>query len=185
MKPKKCKICKDKFEPTRPLQMVCGYVCASIYAKEQKKKAWKKRKKVLKEKLKTRTEYLKDAQKEFNRYIRLRDKDNGCISCGKPLIHGNIDASHFYSVGAYPRLRFNEDNVHASCVYCNRYMHGNIAEYTIRLPKKIGIKRFEKLCNERNLEPLSLTIDEIKEIREKYRLKANEFKQIIQCSTPN
>lgn len=176
----RCKECKEKFESKYFNQKFCmdKDECIKAHVEfskaqhaKKKKNDWEERKKVIKEKIKTRSDHLKEAQKEFNRYIRLRDKDEPCISCRKPLRHGNIDASHFYSVGGYPRLRFNEDNCHSACVYCNRYLHGNISEYTIRLPKKIGLDRFEQLHRERNLEPLKLTIEEIKDIKEKYKNK--------------
>jgi hypothetical protein len=61
---------------------------------------------------------LKKAQTVFNAYIRLRDKDNGCISCNT----GSVEqASHFYSAGQFTALRFNENNVHGSCLRCNYF----------------------------------------------------------------
>ena len=35
-----------------------------------------------KERLKTYNDYIKEAQKEFNHYVRVRDKNKPCISCG-------------------------------------------------------------------------------------------------------
>ena len=48
--------------------------------------------------------------------IRLRDKHQPCISCGKPL-EGKYDAGHFFQQ-QNNRSRFNEDNVHGQCVHC-------------------------------------------------------------------
>ena len=39
MKPKLCKICKTKYTPTNPLQMVCGGLCAIEYSKIHLQKA--------------------------------------------------------------------------------------------------------------------------------------------------
>ena len=88
--PRTCKVCKTKFEPTyNSVQVTCSYQCAIKYAQKQRekkeKKEWNKRKKVLKEKVKTKSDYLKEAQAIFNTYIRLRDENKGCISCGVDL----------------------------------------------------------------------------------------------------
>ncbi|SDZ81721.1 Bacteriophage Lambda NinG protein [Arachidicoccus rhizosphaerae] len=82
------------------------------------------------------------AQDWFNKMIRLRDKNKPCISCGS---WNTSDASHFYSRGNYPGMRFVEDNVHLSCAKCNRFLHGNLLEYRRLLIRKIGIERVEKL----------------------------------------
>jgi hypothetical protein len=44
---------------------------------------------VLKDKLKTLSDYEKDAKKSFQHWIRLRDKNLPCISCGKSLIESS------------------------------------------------------------------------------------------------
>jgi len=81
------------------------------------------------------------ATANFNRFIRERDKDCGCISCG-----GKVkQAGHFYSAGQYPELRYNEDNVHGQCVHCNYFLSGNLNEYRKRLEEKVGKERLEKL----------------------------------------
>jgi hypothetical protein len=104
--------------------------------KSKKAKDWQKEKKVLKEKLMTKSDYLNICQKVFNTYIRTRDKDKNCISCNKKLV-GKYDAGHFFSVGAYPNLRFNENNVFGQCVHCNRDKHGNVKEYDLRLQNRM------------------------------------------------
>lgn len=78
------------------------------------------------------------AQKYFNRFIRERDKGEQCISCDS---YNTSQASHFYSAGHYNSLRFNEDNVHLSCLRCNYFLAGNLIEYRKKLEKKIGSER--------------------------------------------
>jgi hypothetical protein len=172
---RKCVQCKDKFTPQNNTQIVCGPACAVEYMKKQRSKEWRQQKKVIKQSLETKSEVLKAAQIIFNTYIRLRDKGKPCISCDKPYREKDINASHFYSVGAYPNLRFNEDNVHNSCIRCNKDLHGNINEYTLRLPNRIGIERYNKLVEDRN-KPLKLSIDEVKELILIYRQKIKELK---------
>ena len=56
---RKCKICGIKFKPQyNSVQLVCSAKCGYEYAKKQKAKDWKKRKKEKKESLKTRTDHL-------------------------------------------------------------------------------------------------------------------------------
>lgn len=169
---------RAKFEPTRGEQ-VCSVECSIelIQSKTYQRKHEKEiriqnaieKKKIL-EKLETHSDWLRKLQKVFNAYIRERDQNKPCISCQVSLIGRKKDAGHFYSVGSYPNLRFNENNVHGQCVHCNQHLHANIHEYTINLPKRIGQEEFERLQSERS-KPLKLSIPEIKELIEVYKQK--------------
>jgi hypothetical protein len=68
---------------------------------------------------------LKKAQIVFNRFIRERDKDKGCISCGSQV----TEAGHYYSQGHHSALRFNEVNTNGQCTRCNCFLHGNLIHY--------------------------------------------------------
>lgn len=84
----------------------------------------------------------------FNEYIRKRDASGDhfkCISCGQIKDIRYMHAGHYYSVGQYPGLRFDEDNCHGQCNYCNTFLHGNLIEYHDKLLAKIGIDRFMNL----------------------------------------
>jgi hypothetical protein len=142
--------------------------------KSKKANDWQKEKKVLKEKLMTKSDYLNICQKVFNTYIRTRDKGKPCVSCDKFLKENDVNASHYFSVGSSPNLRFNEDNCHSSCIKCNKELHGNTIEYTLRLPNRIGIERYNQLLNDRN-KPALLTIEDIKELIAIYRVKTKEL----------
>jgi len=155
------------------MQAVCGWQCAKSLGRVAVEKIEKQKIKLLKEKLKTRNEWLKTAQTAFNAFIRARDKDLPCISCGTTK-SAQWDASHYRSVGAAPAFRFVEDNCHKSCVVCNRHKSGNIFEYRLRLIKKIGIERVEAL--EREPPPMKHTIENAKEIAQEYRKKLKEIK---------
>jgi len=123
----------------------------------------------LKEKMKTHSQWLKDLQRVFNKYIRERDKYRPCISCGEPL-RGKFDAGHLFSVGAHPELRFDEDNVHGQCVRCNQHLHGNSAYYKMNISYRIGEKRFQELLDRRG-QIGKLSIPEIKEKIKYYKEK--------------
>ncbi len=187
----KCKYC-GSYEPKDtmidiPAGKFCNYDHAAKYGNKlnekkkikdaaKAKKAERANTRVAKDKLKTRADWLREAQKEFNRYIRLRDHHEPCISCGKPHA-GQYHAGHYKSVGACPELRFNELNCHKQCSPCNNHLSGNIIEYRKNLLLKIGDKAVDWI--EGPHDPLKLTIDEIKEIKIKYRKMANDLDKNI------
>jgi hypothetical protein len=166
------------FTPDRSFQSVCNPKCAIQYAKDKaiiaRDKKLRSEIKTAREALKTRSDHLKDAQTDFNAFIRERDRLELCISCGRNH-NGQYHAGHYRSVGAAPHLRFNEDNCHKQCSVCNNHKSGNAIEYRINLVKKIGVDRVEAI--ECNNEPAKLTIDQIKEIRKAYKKKLKEIKE--------
>lgn len=182
-RPKKCKWCKKTFQPTRPIQPCCGYDCEIDYAIEQsdKKRAKKETEagkkfdaetKARRIALRSRQWYLKEAQKHFNKFIRLRDKDQPCISCGREHT-GQYHAGHFKTTAACPELRYEETNCHKQCAPCNNHMSGNIVNYRPRLIEKIGVEKVEWL--EGHHEPSKLTIDDLKELIADYKLKCKSL----------
>ena len=80
-----------------------------------------------------------DCQKVFNEFIRERDKDKPCISCGQVK---ELQAGHFYSVRNYDGLRFDEDNCHGECIRCNCFDDDHLIGYSVNLIRRIGSERF-------------------------------------------
>lgn len=112
---------------------------------------------------------LKHATDVFNAYIRERDKDEGCISCGTFKM---IQAGHLYSAGKFPALRFNEDNVNSQCLPCNYYRSGDLLNYRNNLIKKIGLERVEKLeliAAQSKRQPFKWNRFHLQEIINKYK----------------
>jgi predicted RNA-binding Zn-ribbon protein involved in translation (DUF1610 family) len=170
----KCKNCKEKFEPIKFLQKYClKDECVRVWVESEKAKQWKKTKQKAKLDLMTLSDYLKLAQQVFNKFIRLRDKGQVCISCQKK-INGVEHASHFLSAGGHSIVRFHEDNVWTSCYKCNVMLSGNQVEYRKALIDKIGIERVEWLENNGSKEK-KWTKDELKELMQKYKLKCKEL----------
>lgn len=181
LKLKTCKVCKTKFQPTKPFQKVCGVECAIKVALKARDKILKsgmlKQKrddKVKREKLKSRSDWLKEAQTAFNAFIRERDRDQPCISCGRNH-QGQYHGGHFYSTAARPEIRFHEDNVHKQCSVCNNHLSGNIALYREALIAKIGLERFEALSGYHSTKHYS--IDDLKAIKSLYSAKLKDLKQ--------
>jgi hypothetical protein len=179
--------CGTQFIPQRLGQKVCSPSCALAEAKnpENQEKARKaladldrKDLKVRKEKLKSRGDHLRKAQQAFNEYIRWRDQLAGhlCISSGKPLDwSGNaVDAGHYRSVGSAPHLRFDERNCHAQSKQDNRFLSGNAVDYRIGLIARIGQAAVDELESDQSVK--KYTVDELKEIKARYRAKTKELK---------
>ena len=179
MKPKKCKVCKADYVPQKMGQRVCSPECALSLAVSQRGKAEKvarvKERRADKEKLKTRSDWMREAQAAFNLFIRLRDADEPCISCGRHHT-GQYHAGHFLSVGARPELRFEERNVHKQCSACNNHLAGNIVLYRKALFSKIEAGGVDWL--EGPHEPKKYTIDDLKQIKVTYTAKVKELKAL-------
>ncbi len=146
LKQRTCKVCKESYQPTRTMQPVCSPKCAIGLARKKERKAVKRSDRERKVKLKSNSDWLREAQTAINLYTRWRDKGKPCISCGKPD-NGQHQrhASHYRSRGACSQLRFNLWNIHTSCATCNTTLSGNLIEYRIRLKKKVGTERVEWL----------------------------------------
>jgi ribosome-binding protein aMBF1 (putative translation factor) len=170
----RCKNCKEKFEPKTFLQKYCFKdECMRVFVEKTKEKAWKEKKQKMQQDLETVQDYIKMAQIIFNKYIRLRDKGQVCISCQK-TINGVSHASHYLSAGGHSNVRFNEDNVWVSCYKCNVMLSGNQVEYRKALIKKIGIERVEWLEDNGSIER-KFTKEELKEIMAEYKKKIKEL----------
>jgi 5-methylcytosine-specific restriction endonuclease McrA len=128
-----------------------------------------------KDKIKTKTEWLTEAQAAVNAYVRIRDRGKPCVSCGKPD-NGTHQrhASHYRSVGACSSLRFNLKNVYASCQQCNTSKSGNLLEYRIRLKARYGESLVEWL--ESQNEPKRYETDYLIRLRDVFRKRVNRLK---------
>ncbi len=180
---KRCKECNELFIPTRDMQPCCSYPCEVMYVDKNlttliddgkirinKENTKKKRafNQIDKSKLREKAVFM------FNKFIRLRDKNLPCISCGHT--HGRqFHAGHFKPAGANPHLRFNELNVHKQCSICNNYKSGNLAEYRKNLIKKIGVENVQALESDTSVKKYS--VDDYKNIIVNYQLKIKELEK--------
>jgi hypothetical protein len=181
LKPKTCKVCRTKFTPARPFQSWCSPDCAltilkSRQDKQAKEMARQERQadKAKRDRLKSRSDWAKEAQTAFNAYIRARDADLPCISCGR-YHTGQWHAGHFLSRGARPELAMHEDNCHKQCAPCNTHLSGNLVLYRVNLIQKIGLDRVEWL--EGPHEGQKYTHDELRDLAASYRAKLRELKK--------
>lgn len=160
-------------------QKACSIECAIVLGQKTQEKAKRKEIRSRKEKLKTRADWMREAQTAFNAYIRERDRNKPCICCGLPLtqdaIGGGYDAGHYRSVGSAPHMRFDERNVHAQRKQCNRYGAGRAVDYRIGLIARIGLEAVEALEADQTTRKYS--IEELKQIRDTYRARLRAMRQ--------
>ena len=173
MKHHTCKVCKKLYSRRRPTQTVCGLECGAEYSRRQRAKSAEKaaqaQRRALRERrraMKPKSEWLKEAQTACNAYIRFRDRDKPCVSCGR-YHQGQYHAGHYRTTKAMSALRFNELNIHKQCSACNTHLSGNIAEYRIELIRRIGVELVEWL--ERDHPPTNWTVEELKRLKKYYR----------------
>lgn len=114
---------------------------------------------------------LQKTQKKFNEFIRLRDKDQPCISCGRYKIE---HAGHYYPAGKFTSVRFNEDNAHGQCLHCNYFLHGNLIKYRVFLLRRIGEARLNLLDSEATRKIHKWSNNELIQIYEIYKTKIKE-----------
>ena len=165
-----CIICAKPFMRANTLQTVCSVKCAR-QVPIVNRKAERARDRAKRERLKSRGQWLREAQTAFNAFIRIRDADKPCVSCGRHH-NGQWHAGHWLSTGARPELRFDEANCHRQCQPCNVHLHGNLVLYRAELIRRIGLAEVERL--EGPQPQRKFTIPDLREIRDKYRVLARE-----------
>lgn len=159
--------------------MACALDYGKSIVKEKKVKAAKefdKTTRVMKKALNDvdKSFWQKKAQAKFNEYIRERDKNKPCISCGttKPV---KYDAGHYVPRGRSAALAFNEFNCHMQCSsYCNVNMSGNLIAYRTALIGIYGVEKVEWL--EGNHDMPKYRIEDYKLIYAEYTDKLKALK---------
>lgn len=185
-KPPKCayKKCRKEFEKKASNHVMCSYECALADIRDKKEKQaekeWKVRKKVGKEKLKSVTDYRNEARKIFQRWIRIRDLGQKCISCDVLLTDiREFDAGHYYPANNYPTLLFDPMNVHGQCKNsCNNHKSGNLIEYRKGLLARYGgevLRYLDDKADDKSQR--TLTKEYYIEITEKYKKLCKEIER--------
>lgn len=120
----------------------------------------------------------------FNGYIRKRDADKPCISCGQ---RRKLEAGHYWSTSQCPQpaMVFCEENVHGQCGHCNRWLEGNRQGYTQGLIKRYGPEILELLDIKRSVKQNPWTIFEYETMIKLYKqkFKNDEVKNASVSST--
>ena len=154
---RKCSQCKERKPVSnmliKGLQAFCSiehwidYKVASIpKAKVKKEKETKVRHKKRLKELRSRNEWYDLLQVEVNKYVRNRDTNEPCCTCGAANPEIKYDAGHCFTRAARPDLRFNLHNIHKQCsVRCNQHGSGMRQEYKEFIDRKYGVNHFDWL----------------------------------------
>ena len=188
MRTRRCSLCRKKVEAESAVIGSLKAFCSmehliefsrSAAGKKIKQSAEKKVIKETKERLKTRSDRMRDAQAAFNRYIRARDRGKPCICCGRSqgdIKHGGaVDAGHYRSRGSAPWLKFNLLNCHSQLAYCNRYLSGNAVGYRAGLIERIGLERVERL--ERDNSPRRFDAEYLDRVKRIFTKRAKFYER--------
>lgn len=133
-------------------------------------------------KLKTIPTLIKQADKIYSQYVRLRDSEicpdgrrGSCITCSKSIVvidednkwKRNAQNGHFIGRGCH-YLRYNEQNTNLQCAYCNawRDKESMLSAYREAVDAKYGGGTYLKLKN-------------LAHKHNTYRLKRQELEEII------
>ena len=172
----RCKNCKQAFTKIRWNQKYClDPECVKVWVAEAKDQNWKKTKKKMQADIETVQELMKAAQIVFNKFIRIRDKNQPCISCGSKL-ENKFDAGHYFSSGGHKAVTFDEDNVHGQCVACNQWKHGNLIQYQIGIEQRIGGDRLIAL-HEKAHKAAKYTREELRDLIANYKQKIKNLEK--------
>ena len=123
-------------------------------------------KKKSKVKVESKAKLHKKAWKLWSIYIRkskanFQDK-TPCYTCGLLFNWKDMNAGHF----RHDTHDFEEMNIHPQCVRCNKYLSGNLAQYTLHLIKDYGHERVEKFMKLKKWNDYKISW--LKRIIEKY-----------------
>lgn len=187
-----CKVCKTRFKPEKIYQWWCNEEHRIEYAvlvmkdkrrrdeasevkrRLEKEREQRKELKVRKINAQPKKYWTKQAQQAVNAFVRARDSNLPCVSCGTTSA-AQWDAGHYRTTAAAPQFRFDPRQIHKQCSVCNQHKSGNIVPYRVELIKRIGIETVEAIEN--NHERRSYTIEELKGIRDYYRLELKRLKE--------
>lgn len=193
-----CKVCEKDYTPKyNTLQPVCNsFQCMATHATNKREAKQKKdKKKIKRENLKSKREFYESDIKWWlqvgadsprnggntgywvHKWVRtVRDVDKPCPMCGSSVPKGGKwDACHYRSRGAAKQLRFEPDNIHKGCTSCNTRTQGDTgAKFRAGLLPRLGEERLTELDNDNRIH--RWTIEECREIRDKYKLLCKEAK---------
>jgi hypothetical protein len=186
---KKCAVrtCRKPFEQRSISHKACGPECAQIVAAQiaaakrvKEEKAQRATDNAKREAMKTIPDLLAEVRTFFNAWVNLRDADKPCISCGSTRVAtglkgGKRDCGHYRSVGSAGHLRFNEDNAHSQCKYCNEHLSGSHVMYRQGLKERIGLERLEAV--ESNNEVHKWTHSELRDLKARYQRLIKEMRK--------
>lgn len=188
-KRRNCKVCKTRFFAEKEHIWWCSPECGTqlALAKIAKKRAQQAKKeraehRERKKAIERPRDVRPKTQDDFNDWVRERDFDEPCISCGRfdheiPEHHtgGKWDCGHYLSRGSHPELAFEPLNAHKQCKQCNRDKSGNAGKYRLGLIKRYGTETVEWL--EGQHDPKRYTVEQLRTMAAGYRAERRRLKR--------
>lgn len=184
MKKKKCKECGVDFKPIfNRMQVACSVECAVSLANKEVFKKKELNKKLIEDGLREQKEVrslgslLNNVKNICHDYVKKRDYGKVCVSCGCSW-HSDFQAGHYYKAELFSSLRFDENNIHGQCKRCNLRLEGNLSEYSVNLPLRIGKMRFKVLVAKAGIDKSlkhKWDREELKRIYDYYKQKIREL----------
>lgn len=158
--------CRTPFQPRSMTHKCCSPACAEQHVLVEKARRDRKDRQEGLAKLKRRADYIKEAQTALNAYVRARDAELPCISCGRHHT-GQYHAGHFLARGSHPHLALVEANLAKQCMPCNVHLSGNQLEFRKGLIARIGLPAVEALeCDQTERKWL---IPELQAMKDEYK----------------
>lgn len=123
----------------------------------------------------------KKVWKWFSWYIRLRDclkttntlHHGLCYTCGRDYPLTKLQAGHFLA-GRSGSVLFQEEQVHAQCMVCNVWNHGDFPTYQEKMRSEYGTEKVEQMIRDRhNIH--KWTKSELLDLELKYKNKVLEL----------
>jgi hypothetical protein len=157
MNKRKCRHCKDYFNPQDGIIVPVGFYCSYEHMREHTRpkakaiyiKRLKVAKKAKEKDLMTRTKWHQKLQSVVNQYIvHVRDKGKPCFTCGTQSQSIKYDCGHYIHAGSGggDRRRFIEMNLHKQCsMQCNQHGGGMPEIYAQRITETYGLEKLEWL----------------------------------------
>ena len=129
IKPKKCKVCGEKYTPkSNTLEPCPKYECRLVlWDKANKKLASQAKKKQREERKKFKeqnTDYSKLLQKEVNKIARLIDFK--CLCLARNIVPMKKDGGHLFSSGGNRNMTFNLHNIFLQSAASNHYQSDDL-----------------------------------------------------------
>lgn len=167
----KCKYCKSEYTKKKFSQPCClKPECVSKWYSEdnakkkikaQTKKRQSEEKAILKEKIKTLSDWKNDLQKEINLIVRLIDFEHGCIATGSKA--GKMNAGHYHSIGSNETLRFHLENIWLQSEHSNMWKSGDTLRYQDGIISLYSKEYLDYLNSLKTIKSIKLTVEDIKE----------------------
>lgn len=127
-----------------------------------------------------RAKWMKEADKWFSEFIRLRDSDeNGiatCITSGRRAHWREMDCGHYLS-RAKMATRYDERNAHAQGKMANRFQGGHFMEHGFRIEEKHGRGTCHALALKAAL-PCKMLARDFQFLAETYRSRVDRIKEV-------